>query len=156
MRRRARELAMRALFAHTVGGMGLEEAFQHALEEMGGEEEGYAEPLDQEGVAFARRLLSGYKAHQEEVDRVLEETVEGWDFRQMAKTHYGLDVLHYPTLPAMAMEALMKKSKQELELITDPDMFLFLENNIRGGISQISQRLGRANNKYLDPEDQQP
>ena len=32
MRRRARELAMRALFAHTVGGMGLEEAFQHALE----------------------------------------------------------------------------------------------------------------------------
>ena len=76
MRRRARELAMRALFAHTVGGMGLEEAFQHALEEMGGEEEGYAEPLDQEGVAFARRLLSGYKAHQEEVDRVLEETVE--------------------------------------------------------------------------------
>ena len=58
MRRRARELAMRALFAHTVGGMGLEEAFQHALEEMGGEEEGYAEPLDQEGVDLARRLLS--------------------------------------------------------------------------------------------------
>ena len=103
MRRRARELAMRALFAHTVGGMGLEEAFQHALEEMGGEEEGYAEPLDQEGVAFARRLLSGYKAHQEEVDRVLEETVEGWDFRQMAKTDLAVlrlvvyEMLYEPT-----------------------------------------------------------
>ena len=81
----------------------IREAFQHALEEMGGEEEGYAEPLDQEGVAFARRLLSGYKAHQEEVDRVLEETVEGWDFRQMAKTDLAVlrlavyEMLYEPT-----------------------------------------------------------
>jgi N utilization substance protein B len=48
---------MRALFAHTQGGVDLEEALQHALSAMGGEEDPYGDPLDEEGVAFARRLL---------------------------------------------------------------------------------------------------
>ena len=33
-------------------------------------------------------------------------------------------------------------SKIELELITDPDTFLFFENSIRGGISTISRGAG--------------
>jgi N utilization substance protein B len=54
-------------------------------------------------VAFARRLLLGYKAHQEEVDRILKETVEGWDFGQMAKTDLTIlrlatyEMLYEPT-----------------------------------------------------------
>jgi len=114
MRRRARELAMRALFAHTQGGVDLEEALRHALEEMGGEEDPYGDPLDEEGVAFARRLLLGYKAHQEEVDRILKETVEGWDFGQMAKTDLTIlrlatyEMLYEPTPFAPLIEVAVK------------------------------------------------
>lgn len=118
MLRRARELAMRALFAHTQGGVALEEAFRHALEEMGGEDDPYGDPLDEEGVAFARRLLSGYEAHREEVDRALEETVEGWDFSQMSKTDLTVlrlaayEMLFEPTPFAPLIEVAVKIAKR--------------------------------------------
>ena len=44
----------------------------------------------------------------------------------------------------------------ELELITDPDMYLFVEEGLRGSISMISNRYSRANNPYVlgyDPEE---
>jgi hypothetical protein len=41
----------------------------------------------------------------------------------------------------------------ELELITDPEMKLFVSSSIRGGISVISHRHAVANNIYLDNYD---
>ena len=41
----------------------------------------------------------------------------------------------------------------ELELITDPDMYILFEKGIRGGICYISNRYSEANNKYLKSYD---
>lgn len=41
----------------------------------------------------------------------------------------------------------------ELELLTDPDMHLFVEKGLRGGITTITKRHAKANNSYLDDYD---
>ena len=42
---------------------------------------------------------------------------------------------------------MLKMTKIELELISDIDMYLFVEKEIRGGISIIFKRFNKANNK---------
>ena len=69
------------------------------------------------------------------------------NFRNMALREYKLDPAHSWTVPGFAWNCALKMSKTELELITDPEMFLFFENSIRGGISTISHRYAKANNK---------
>ena len=47
----------------------------------------------------------------------------------------------------------MKMTGIKLELMTDVDMFQFIENGLRGGISYIGNRHGEANNKYISGYD---
>ena len=61
-----------------------------------------------------------------------------------------LDPAWYYTSPGLSWDALLKHSKVKLELLTDPDKLLLFEKGIRGGISMISNRYGRANNKYME------
>jgi len=56
----------------------------------------------------------------------------------MAHHEYKLDPAHSWTVPGFAWNCALKISKAELELITDPETFLFFENAIRGGIQTIS------------------
>ena len=46
----------------------------------------------------------------------------------------------------------MKMTKVELEILTDPDMFLFFEKGVRGGVSTITKRYTKANNRYMGKE----
>ena len=76
-------------------------------------------------------------------------------FRKTSQKQYGLDPAHYYTSPGLSWDALLKKTKVELELVTDYDQHLFIEKGMRGGISMVSKRHARANNSAVegyDPE----
>ncbi|KAK3108933.1 hypothetical protein FSP39_019099 [Pinctada imbricata] len=68
-------------------------------------------------------------------------------FRDMCQKHYKLDPCHFYTCPGLAWSAALKMTKCKLDLLTDPDMYLFFEKGIRGGISVISKKYAKANNK---------
>ena len=72
------------------------------------------------------------------------------EFRKTCKKTYGLDAVHYYTSPGLAWDAMLKYTETELELISDPDMYLMIEKGIRGGVSSIMKRYSKANHKYLD------
>jgi hypothetical protein len=76
------------------------------------------------------------------------------NFRLLCRKFFDLDPAHYVSLPSFAWDACLKFTKCKLELFSDPDMYLFVENNIRGGISMISNRYARANNEYLEDREE--
>ena len=43
---------------------------------------------------------------------------------------------------------MLKMTKIELDLISDQDMYLFLTDAIRGGITQVNNKYSKADNKY--------
>jgi len=78
-------------------------------------------------------------------------------FREVSYEIFQLDPLHYISLPGFSWDACLKMTGVELELLTDPEQFLMMENAIRGGISMISTRFAQANNEYLvDKEEYKP
>src|SRR5690606_13083739 len=76
-------------------------------------------------------------------------------FRNLAIKDYGLDPSHYYTLSGYTWDCAFKYSKVRLQLFNNEqlDMLLFIENNIRGGISSIMKRYSEANNIYMENYD---
>ena len=75
------------------------------------------------------------------------------NFRKTCLKHYGLDPAHYYTSPGLRWDALLKYTNIKLELLTDCNMYLFIEKGMRGGISTEMQRYAKANNPHLHDYD---
>ena len=71
------------------------------------------------------------------------------NFRKTCLNYYKLDPCHYFSSPGLSWDAMLKMTNIKLELMTDIDMFQFIEKGMRGGISYIANRYGKANNKYI-------
>ena len=71
------------------------------------------------------------------------------NFRKTCLEYYKLDPCHYFTSPGLSWDAMLKMTDIKLELMTDVNMFQFIEKGLRGGISYIANRYGKANNKYM-------
>ena len=71
------------------------------------------------------------------------------NFRNVCSRNYNLDPALYFTAPGLAWDTALKVTGVELELLSDMDMLLMVEKGIRGGVSMISHRYLKANNKYM-------
>ena len=52
------------------------------------------------------------------------------NFRDTCIEIYGLDPAHFLSAPGLAWQACLKKTKVELELLTDIDMLLIVEKEL--------------------------
>ena len=71
------------------------------------------------------------------------------NFRKACIKTYELDPAHFISLPGLAWQACLKKTGVELELLTDYDMLLMIEEGIRGGTCHAVHRYAKANNEYM-------
>ena len=62
---------------------------------------------------------------------------------------YKLDPSHCFSSPGLNWDAMLKIIGIKFELISDIDKHLFIEKGLRGGISYISKRFSKPNNKYM-------
>ena len=76
------------------------------------------------------------------------------NFRNTCLKVYELDPAHFLSLPGLAWVVCLKKTNVKLELLTDYDMLLMVEEGIRGGICHSIQRYPKANNKYMKNYDE--
>ena len=69
------------------------------------------------------------------------------NFRSMCIEVYELDAAHFfLTAPGLAWQACLKKTDAKLELLTNFNMLLMIEEGIRGGMCHAIHRYAKANN----------
>ena len=74
-------------------------------------------------------------------------------FRNNSIRNYGLCSSHYLSAPAISWDAMLNMTKVKLELIPDPNMYIFFEKGMRALVSYIYNIYSKAKNKYLKSYD---
>ena len=123
------------------------EAFYSRLNDGGISDEDYAH-AQKVWKTFKMEYFKDYHELYNKVDVLLLADVFE-NFRNICLKNYELDPAHYYTAPGLAWDAALKVTDVNLELLSDIDMLLMVEKGIRGGVSMVSNRYGKANNKYM-------
>ena len=97
---------------------------------------------------FNLKTMRDYHDFYCKVDTIQLADIMEYQRDRLMQTH-GLDILHSYTLPGFSWKAALKYTGQELELISDREMYDFIQKGKRGGISTIPHRYAKANNPYM-------
>ena len=72
------------------------------------------------------------------------------NFRNICLATYDLHSALYYTAPGLAWHAALKLTNIKLDTLTDINRYLFIEQELRGGISMTTYRYAQAKHSYLD------
>ena len=123
------------------------DAFYSRLNGVGISDEDYAHAQNV-WETFEMKNLKDYHNLYNQVDVLLLADVFE-NFGDICIKNYYLDPAHYYTAPGLAWDAALKVTEIELELLSDINMLLMVEKGIRGGVSMVSNRYGKSNDKYM-------
>ena len=123
------------------------EAFYSRLNDGGISDEDYAH-AQKVWRMFKMEYFKEYHELYNKVDVLLLADVFE-NFRNICLENHELDPAHYYTAPGLAWDTALKITGVNLELLSDIDMLLIVEKGIKGGVSMISNRYGKDNNKYM-------
>ena len=71
------------------------------------------------------------------------------NFRDKCHETYEPDPVYFVSAPGLPWQSCLRKTGVKLELLTDYNMLMIVQNRIRGGISQAVHKYGKANNTYI-------
>ena len=71
------------------------------------------------------------------------------NFRKMCLEINQLDMAKFLSVPGLAWQATLKKTKVKLKLLVDIEMLSMLEKGIKGRVCHSINRYAKANNKYV-------
>ena len=74
-------------------------------------------------------------------------------FRKMVLEEFGLDCMRYISLPQLSWDAMLRTLTEPIDYMTDPDMILMCEQNIRGGVSFVGERMASSTESQKTSED---
>ena len=123
------------------------EAFYSSLNDEGIKDKDYTH-AQKVWETFEMKNLEDYHNLYNKLDVLLLADVFE-NFRDICIKIYNLDPSHYYTAPGLSWDAALKVTEVKLELLSDMDMLLMVEKGIKGDVSMISNRYGKANNKYM-------
>ena len=125
----------------------LKEAFHSRLNDEDISDEDYTHAQKVWETFEMKNLEDYYNLYNQADVLLLADVFE--NFRDICIKNYKLHPAHYYTAPGLAWDAALKVTEVKLELLSDMDMLLMVEKGIRGGVSMISNRYGKSNNKYM-------
>lgn len=71
--------------------------------------------------------------------------------RELLFNTYSLDIAHYFTLPQFANDAMYKLTKAKIQLMTDINMYNFIERGLYGGMSFTPNRYAKSDLETNEP-----
>ena len=72
------------------------------------------------------------------------------NFRNECIKIFEIDCAHLISTPGLAWQACLKKTRVKLGLLTDINMLMIVEKEVRGVIGNAIHKYAKANNKYME------